>query len=412
MNFDLDINNYTKEELIDMFELPPNYDKNILDMKELKLRDSVINNKEITKDTQLNTIQFLVKAKNIILNEREPSKPKKQYNPHLPKNATELESNDDHMVQIKPKRDNSGELYSGIINVTSGGINPLKKTILTQYVSIDSRFRNNYYSTTASNFNFNLVNKYKNVVQLLLNNIELPTTYYLISKKYGNNFFYITVDHKTHIIIIPDGNYDQYSIMTSINNSLSKLGKPFQDVEFIINASNSGNTTPYGGTIVTGTSQTIVGYSYKKTGDAPHQTIELNFQTDIEGLPDENTPLPLKLGWILGFRNGIYKNNLNYVSEGAVDVGGIKYIFLVVDDYNNNVNQMFTSVFNASFLNKAILARITTYNGNILSTTREYFGPVDIQSMTVQLLDEYGRIIDLNNMDFSFCLTINIAYSL
>ena len=36
--------------------------------------------------------------------------------------------------------------------------------------------------------------------------------------------------------------------------------------------------------------------------------------------------------------------------------------------------------------------------------TREYFGPVDIQRLTIQLKDEFGRIIDLNNMDWSFTL--------
>jgi hypothetical protein len=29
MNFDTNINNYNREELINMFELPPNFDKNI-----------------------------------------------------------------------------------------------------------------------------------------------------------------------------------------------------------------------------------------------------------------------------------------------------------------------------------------------------------------------------------------------
>jgi hypothetical protein len=69
MNFDLNIENYTRDELIQMFELPLNFDKNIIDIKEAKLRDNIINNKEIDKDTQLKTINFIVKAKNIILNE-------------------------------------------------------------------------------------------------------------------------------------------------------------------------------------------------------------------------------------------------------------------------------------------------------------------------------------------------------
>ena len=67
MNFDLNIENYTRNELIEMFELPSNFDKNIVEIKESKLRDSIINNKDINKDTQINTIHFLTKAKNIIL---------------------------------------------------------------------------------------------------------------------------------------------------------------------------------------------------------------------------------------------------------------------------------------------------------------------------------------------------------
>ena len=69
MNFDLNINNYSRDELIEMFELPFNFDKNILDLKEIKLKDNIFNNKNINKDTQLNTLIFLSKAKNIILND-------------------------------------------------------------------------------------------------------------------------------------------------------------------------------------------------------------------------------------------------------------------------------------------------------------------------------------------------------
>ena len=42
---------------------------------------------------------------------------------------------------------------------------------------------------------------------------------------------------------------------------------------------------------------------------------------------------------------------------------------------------------------------------SLITTPRQYFGPVDIQKLQIQLLDEYGRILNLNNMDYSFCLT-------
>jgi hypothetical protein len=47
-----------------------------------------------------------------------------------------------------------------------------------------------------------------------------------------------------------------------------------------------------------------------------------------------------------------------------------------------------------------------------VTTPREYFGPVNITTLNIQLLDEYGRVVDLNNMDFSFCLTLITAYDI
>jgi hypothetical protein len=237
--------------------------------------------------------------------------------------------------------------------------------------------------------------------------IELPTTYYVISKQYGNNFFSLTVNDSTTVISIPDGNYDQSTIMNAINNQLSFAGSPFDLIAFIVNLTNG-----------TGSGQTMVGEITSGTVT----TIELNFQADRNGVEDRYTPLPLKFGWLLGFRNGIYVNNLNYVSEGLVDITGPRYVFLVVDDYNNSVNNSFFAAFNSSILNKNILARISLQantfdileqnNLNLIITPREYFGPVNIQNLNIQLLDEYGRVVNLNNMDFSFCLTLTTVYDI
>ena len=43
-------------------------------------------------------------------------------------------------------------------------------------------------------------------------------------------------------------------------------------------------------------------------------------------------------------------------------------------------------------------------NGDMVNKTRNFFGPVDIQKLHIQLLDEYGRNLNMNNMDYSFCL--------
>ena len=69
LNFDLNIENYKKEELIDMFDLPYIYDKEILEERENKIKEGVINNNKISSDIKTKTIQFLSDAKKILIDE-------------------------------------------------------------------------------------------------------------------------------------------------------------------------------------------------------------------------------------------------------------------------------------------------------------------------------------------------------
>ena len=41
---------------------------------------------------------------------------------------------------------------------------------------------------------------------------------------------------------------------------------------------------------------------------------------------------------------------------------------------------------------------------------RNYFGPVDIEKLRIQVIDEFGRVINLNNMDLSLSLTFVCLY--
>jgi hypothetical protein len=419
MSFDLNIDNYTRDELIQMFELPPNFDKNILEIKESKLRESISNNNEINKDTKLLTMNFLTKAKNIILNNIKNRLQdlndivSNSYNSTFDLKPTAIENPGEHMVQIRGEKP---YLHSYPSDFFPGVINPIRKRTIKKSLNIDTRFRDNYYTSPSTNFNINLPIQLNDVLQMQLSAIELPTTYYVISKQYGNNFFNLTVTTSvttSTVIEIPDGNYDQNSIIYAINNQLALAGAPYTHISFAVNLTN----------VTTGSAQTIVGLvPVVPPATETVTAFELNFQANIYGNPDQGTPLPLKFGWLLGFRNGIYVNNLNYVSEGVLDITGPRYFFLVVDDHNNSVNNGFYSAFNSSMLNKNILARISlqanTFNVleqnslNLTTVPREYFGPVNLQNLNIQLLDEYGRIVNLNNMDYSFCVILTTVYDI
>ena len=141
---------------------------------------------------------------------------------------------------------------------------------------------------------------------------------------------------------------------------------------------------------------------------------------------DEN--IQLFLGWQLGYRAGHYKCDLERVciSEGICLPCGPRYMFLSIDDGLKSSGSNFVAAFAESTLDENVMTRINLSNtlddvgvykcasdvglSNQLNRTREYFGPVDISRLRCRLLDEYGRIIDLNNMDWSMSIVFEKIY--
>ena len=407
-NFDLNLNNYTIIELEELFELPPNYDETIIEIKETKLRQHIISDKNVISSTKTNTLDFINKVKKKLCENinKNINNFKNIYNldKTLDKSNT-IDASSTYIIEkpITPYTQSSpSEFYQGTIN-------PLSKRILKKNINIDTRFRENYYTTLASNFHVNLPLKLSKVVSLQLSAIELPNTFYVISQIYGNNFFVLEIVNEEPLIVtIPDGNYDYIGIQNFINNFLSTQSGNYPNIQFLIDINTGGGQS--------GSAKMVVGSTTGTT------IFSINFVTDRYGNDDKQTPLPLKIGWLIGFRDGYYENNTTYVSEGLVNLLGPRYIYLAIDDFNNSVLDGFYGTFNSSIINKNILARISLQgnafnilskdNFSLITTPRQYFGPVDIQKLQIQLLDEYGRILNLNNMDYSFCLTFQTIYEL
>jgi hypothetical protein len=421
-NFDLNINNYTKKELEDLFELSLNYDETSINKQESKLRHNISSDKDILLSTKASTLNFLSQAKKILLDNIKNKKPFEQieklaktygnvYNldKTLYKSDT-IDAGNTNIIKQQPTpygQSMPSEYYQGTLN-------PLAKRILRKNLNIDTRFRENYYATKSSNFHVDLPMRLTQVVSTQLSALELPSTFYVISQVFGNNFFVLEIKDESSgplIVTIPDGNYDYLSLQLYLNTFLSSSPGNYKNLQFL-----SEMNTPNGSGSMGGSGRMVVG---SLTGS---QEFSMNFLTDRYGNEDKQTPLPLKLGWLMGFRQGYYENSLTYVSEGIINLLGPRYMYLVVDDYNNNVNDSFYGAFTDSILNKNILARISLQgnvfsflskdNYNLITTPRQYFGPVDIQKLQIQLLDEYGRVLDLNNMDYSFCLTFQTIYDL
>jgi hypothetical protein len=147
--------------------------------------------------------------------------------------------------------------------------------------------------------------------------------------------------------------------------------------------------------------------------------VKLDFSRDANGNID-NSEISSKIGWNLGFTKRVYDGDVIYTADTIIEPATIRYIYLAVDDFNNSANNHFVTAFNQSILNPNILARISlrgNYFGimmdndlNILTEPRKYFGPVDIQRLRIRLYDDFGRILNMNNANYSFCLIFTILY--
>ena len=136
---------------------------------------------------------------------------------------------------------------------------------------------------------------------------------------------------------------------------------------------------------------------------------------------------------MLGFRQQYYSHEEDYVELHKVKVDNTfgysgesnfntlstNYVLLSINDYNNNFTSNLLSPFEvSSFNDNNILAKINTIDGLIdfkagdfqSKMYREYYGPINISKFQIRLLDEFGRVIDLNNSDYSFTLSFEILY--
>lgn len=77
----------------------------------------------------------------------------------------------------------------------------LSKESITEKISvnIDTRFRPEYYKTTSSEFDYEMPDVQKNVINMKIGSVEMPMTSNTISSKLNNNTFLIISDTNTRI---------------------------------------------------------------------------------------------------------------------------------------------------------------------------------------------------------------------
>jgi len=403
LNIDLNVDNYTindmklfirlsNQEEYNYYELKECVDKKIQAISQLNLsleeKSKIIN--------FIKRIHFSLKDKlNIKGNNNLAGIMDESYS------ITDLQQDIKKLSSVVQER-REKELESIYISpVNQGVVNDLKRNITTSQLSIDTKFRKNYFSSKSSNFTINLATPLKNVISMKMSSMEIANIQHVISETLGTNGFKVTKTPSsgssvTATIKVPSGNYDT----TTLESTLTGV-------------STDVNTLAYAGCSISINSNTM---RATISGSSNGDRLELDFQN----LVHQNAPPMKTLGWALGFRKRHYKGQQSYTGEGTVDLAGCKYIFLCINDFKNTTQDVCTILYENSFLRKHILARIPMREGkgavlfddpsDKITKKRHYFGPVNIDKLHIQLIDEYGMEIDMNYNDYSFALEFDILY--
>jgi len=303
----------------------------------------------------------------------------------------------------------------------------VNKPLKTKYVNIDTKFRDEYNYSQEANYNITLPERITDVTSMRVVSAEIPMSFYNISQALGNNSFGFTFQSHTDsipivsfIITIPDGNYSINDLLTNMN---SQMNINIQNYYYLKTSRYPTDTwiTFFQSTKNNMTNITI---NYPVDVASTKDTYTINFRIKSDGTSDKfnfkNT-----LGWLLGFRNPIIniKNNIvSPLSQAAINLYGPKYLYLAIEEFNKGNQSSFVTPMNKSLLNKNIIARIAlnrnggydfgsvlpanNFNGLLMSDTRSYSGKIDLMKLNVQLLTENGTVVNLNGIDYSFCLEV------
>lgn len=449
-SFNLNSDSYSETEIEELFNLKTSYNNKDIANAKTVLIHQLSKTQELGVEKQREIIFFIDTIANRILNKINNTSA--QSLPH----ENSLITQGTNFIIDTPDRiaGKKADFTAGRITIDSssappGYINPINVRTITQAISFDTRFRPNYYTTKSTNFDMILPAIQKNVVSMRVATIELPLTYYAVSKSQGNSTcLIININNPTQcwVLTLPDGNYEQSwadrskaeFIEIAMNSAIIMSQPATINSTGAVDLTNPGTTPVLLATDLNYTLDHISGRSFFGTSDPPTATLNggfiLRFNVDNGGSLNMDTSIQLRLGWQLGFRSAEYVCKTTNattasvcISEGICLVSGPRYGFLAIDDHQKNTGPAYMVAYGNSILQNNIITRINLaalqaqvgiYQSSSdaglttqINRTREYFGPVDIQRLHISLYDEFGRIIDLNNMDWSFSLAFEILYN-
>ena len=422
-NLDLNINNYSSDQLKQLFNIRQHdvLNESLLNSKKEQYFRMILNDKSIEQNKVIKIINFITNAIDH-LNQKNTFK--HNYGENLNVQMT-------HPIVSKP---DTPFIYSNPSAAFEGIVNPLERRINSSILSIDTVFRENYKLTNSNKSFFMLKNPLFNVISMKLVSLELPRMWDIISEENGNNMMKIELynmpnyPNSIQTIILPNGHYTNSDLVSCLNNYFNNSGNGLEYLMVIVDPK---------------TSKIIISTKNPQMGATANPSIFIEggqyYSSNFYFILDF-TESCAGLGKYLGFDDKKYKVDINskkldlinyifpveiigYV-EGSSSCGIIfdNYIYVNINDFNKNFNSNgVIGQTDNSLIGNNILGRITlnafpdtlliNNNSDFILKKREYYGPVRIRQLEVSLTNKYGKLINLLNNDYSLTLEFEILYS-
>lgn len=276
------------------------------------------------------------------------------------------------------------------------------KTHKSKYISLDTKYRDDFSYSHVVNYNITLPEKVSDVKTMKIHSVELPGSLLNVSSDLGNNTFKMVSNSNIAIIVVPDGKYTETTLQDAIQTKINGSGSNTSDM--IIDISNQG-----------------MGYVTKLKSSNSDIAIDFSVRNGCQDQLDSQN-FTTSLGWMLGFRKPTLDiTTSDTISTSLLNLNVPSYLYLAIDEYQPGNQNNFLTPLSNSLINKNIIARISidnkTYglgnvmianegNGLLVSSLREYSSMIDLQKLNVKLIYDNGKITNLQGLDFSLVLEI------
>ena len=351
---DLNIEDYTIDELSNLFELPTPISAQSILAKLNTLVDKFVN------QNNPDFVAFLEQARAKLLKSLEPdalgvNPPVFQESDDDTQASDVLDNEywDNSKSENIPNRKNmtrvvSQQPYSVLqrerlnisqqkdIEYVQGQLNPDLKNTFIRLLNIDSHYReildisedlcvppgitgstpwkgqvikSNLELDSPSNFTFDLSEPLSNVEEIQLNDVQIPRAWYVFDVAYGTNSF----EYNGTLYTITPGNYNGTGLATAVTSAFPGPASASFNA-----ATNKMKIT------LPNTSDTIKFYN---------EGTVLACKPPKNGLGGKRD---YNLGWLMGFRDKSYNGVTGHTGEALVDTFGSKYLYIVLDDFNRN----------------------------------------------------------------------------